>query len=140
MSILRGEKEERKSRSWIGKVDNTKSTVHMNTTGIFPMNINEYNYINGKKTKMKPKQTQTQNQPKSKNPKNSCQGGQWWQVPLPRAVATAPLLPARSGPAHPGGPGTLKREGPLVPSLFSPTRGQGRDLPESCSLSGTLIT
>lgn len=76
MSVLRGEEEERKrySRSWIGKVGNTKSTVHMNTTVIFPMNINEYKYINEKKpqneTKAKPnpkptKMKKTQNTEKS---------------------------------------------------------------------------
>lgn len=49
--------------------------------------------------------------------------GQWWPVPLLRTVATAPPLLARSEPALP--------EASRI--LFSPTRGQGRDLLEPCS-------
>lgn len=58
-SILRGEEEEREryNRLLIGKVSNTKSIVHMNTTGIFQ--INEKKSQNETKAKPTPNPNKT---------------------------------------------------------------------------------
>lgn len=96
MSILTGEKEERKrySKSWIGKVGNTKSTLHMNTTGIFPMNINEYNYINRKNQN----ETKANPNPKSatiKKPKNLLPGRAVVAGPSAQGCSHSPSAPSQ---------------------------------------------